>query len=470
MKRWWLPTQKGTELFPNAVVAPPKLVIEGAAPGTPLYHSIAQRFGGELKRFHGKCQQDYAISSTSILKRRARLGDDATATYSNQYGQETLTLRISAEAVKRLEEKPEIPWDWALLEYYVPFTGSALHMNMRARRVMPFPAEAGILREGYVYDTQADPLNVDGLVPPVTKYPAELDSATFFTSVDELSQISSLAIDMRRFNRGPSMYDLSGYLSVSNELVPSSYFGAAMDFQSSTDFPLGTSDYDETTNSWTPTLSTVLNAWPYYGAALMPEAEGGGVDTSVAFVTEGDFVTVEDAPKAPVTMVASPLETMTGSDGDGTEQTQTLDWGSRVTYDPISGIATEAIASVIGNTFELISGPNEPGVWRYTFSYQDQVYSREIGTNYDAVPIPATNVGDISWVAGYGAPPWTAVQVATTGDPYNRFALAVGADYQFLATGVLRRNVPIFGGGTDYDPVGRFVIDPVTKSAAFELP
>jgi hypothetical protein len=104
MKRFWLPTQKGAGPGPQSQ-SPTKLVIENVRPGTPLYHAVAERYGGRLKQFHGKCQQDYSLSPNPLVKRRVRLGDEAIATYVNIQGQETLHLLVSPPVLEQLKKK-----------------------------------------------------------------------------------------------------------------------------------------------------------------------------------------------------------------------------------------------------------------------------------------------------------------------------------------------------------------------------
>lgn len=104
-KRWWLPTQKGTELFPRVTIPPPKLVISGAPPNTPLFHALSQRFGGPLKAFHGRCQQDYSLSDNQIMKRHGQFGDDAKVTYTNIDGQETIKLEVAGPVLEEVKKR-----------------------------------------------------------------------------------------------------------------------------------------------------------------------------------------------------------------------------------------------------------------------------------------------------------------------------------------------------------------------------
>jgi hypothetical protein len=117
-RRFWLPTQKGTELFPNVTQQPTKLVIEGVPTGTPLFRVVAAHFAGQLKQFHSKAQQAYALSTTNQMRRHIEM-TGARATYLNQYGQETLTLQVDRSVLEELKQHAGEPWDWAIINFKV---------------------------------------------------------------------------------------------------------------------------------------------------------------------------------------------------------------------------------------------------------------------------------------------------------------------------------------------------------------
>jgi hypothetical protein len=105
---------------------PPKLVIEGVRTGSPLYRAVAARFDGRLKQFHGKAQQQYAISSNDIGKLRWEWGD-ARASYVNIQGQEILHLEVDQRILAELQQEEFIPWDWIIVNFKVlecPYTTS----------------------------------------------------------------------------------------------------------------------------------------------------------------------------------------------------------------------------------------------------------------------------------------------------------------------------------------------------------
>jgi hypothetical protein len=118
-KRSWTPTQKGTERFPNTTQAPTKLVIRGVQTGTPLYQAVASAFGGRLKQFHGKAQQDYSLGINQVYRRHIEWLD-GRATYTNLQGQEILELEVDHHFLEQLEKQAEDYWDFALIELVAP--------------------------------------------------------------------------------------------------------------------------------------------------------------------------------------------------------------------------------------------------------------------------------------------------------------------------------------------------------------
>lgn len=153
MKRWWLPSQKGTELWPRQTVAPPKLVVEGVRTGTPLYRVVAAHFAGQMKSFHTKAQQLYALSPLEVMKFRRDFGNGARAVYANIHGQEILTLEVDHRVLDHLNEVAEGFWDYALIEIYVPDMHHA--GSLRAYAHLTSPVEQRL--------TSADVWPVDGV-------------------------------------------------------------------------------------------------------------------------------------------------------------------------------------------------------------------------------------------------------------------------------------------------------------------
>lgn len=141
MKRWQLPTQKGVELFPRATVSPPKLIIQGVETGTPLYRAVAARFGSELKRFHGKAQQTYALSTVDVMKLRQTI-PGARMSYANIQGQEIISLEVDHSVFAELYDRTKDWWEWALIYFVVPNIEQAMFAAfMKAPLLQPLTPE-----------------------------------------------------------------------------------------------------------------------------------------------------------------------------------------------------------------------------------------------------------------------------------------------------------------------------------------
>lgn len=111
-------------MFKNTAPAPEgqpqhqtKLVIRGAKSGSKEYHTLAEKFAGQLKAFHVKQQQNYRLSGGLDVKTRRDLRG-AKATYQNVQGQETIYLDVDTPSEEK-EEKVAIgePWEFALIEF-----------------------------------------------------------------------------------------------------------------------------------------------------------------------------------------------------------------------------------------------------------------------------------------------------------------------------------------------------------------
>lgn len=120
MKRSWLPTQKGTDLFPNVTQKPAKLIVRGVPSGTPLHDVVLQQFGGQLKQFHSKQQHAYSLSDNPMQKGHIEWAG-GRATYTNIQGQEILELEVDLSTLEELKKKqPKTPYDWAVIDLHVP--------------------------------------------------------------------------------------------------------------------------------------------------------------------------------------------------------------------------------------------------------------------------------------------------------------------------------------------------------------
>lgn len=232
-KKSWLPTVKGTELFPDAIRPPTKLVVKDVVPGTELYDAVAAEYSGRLRQFHAKAQQTHSLSVNQITKLRQQFGDDeARATYLNQFGNETLTLEVSRSKLGELEEKvgKEDWWIWALIELDIPHVNiqtDVVKAYLKAQRTAPRPGEAGLKYEGYAYNEADTPTFEidwsDGLNPFVISWAPHTDPDVTIAIGTDVTQKATLLVDMRRFPKTPVSIKLYGYLLMGGDNVDHFY-------------------------------------------------------------------------------------------------------------------------------------------------------------------------------------------------------------------------------------------------------
>jgi hypothetical protein len=224
MKRFWLPTQKGTELFPKVTQQPTKLAIRGVPPRTPLYRAVASKFSGHLKQFHAKQQQAYALSENQIHRGRIDWGG-ARATYTNIQGQEILELEVDTQVLEAISKSiREKLHDYLLITLHfadmedVRATCSAF---LVAPKQQPWPT--GVVPFSYPgtgYDLA--PLYTDDgsehpsiAYPPIASGHARFEDP-FVEAAADGTQRSTLLVDLtRRLWRMPVIIDIHGALSTS---------------------------------------------------------------------------------------------------------------------------------------------------------------------------------------------------------------------------------------------------------------
>lgn len=212
-KKSWLPTQKGTDLFPNTTQIPTNLKIRDVEPGTELYDNVASEYDGQLRQFHAKAQQTYSLSTNPIMRLRASFGDEARATYTNIQGMETLELEVSRSKLEKLLEEGKIfPWDWLVVDFEAPqflytyrgttqeqSTPVAYYAKFKAPHITGTPTDPSLelgaagKRVGHLYSGEHQPLLQWAGTPT---RPQTSDGQ--LTEADGLER-DSLLIDLREF-------------------------------------------------------------------------------------------------------------------------------------------------------------------------------------------------------------------------------------------------------------------------------
>lgn len=101
---------------------PTKVVVTGVPPG-PAAQAIIDRYQAPLRRFHSAQQQNVRLAQEggSRVHRSQQNWGDAVATYSNVFGQETMTLTVHPSVVEEVTRQPTGEyWKFTLVEMVVP--------------------------------------------------------------------------------------------------------------------------------------------------------------------------------------------------------------------------------------------------------------------------------------------------------------------------------------------------------------
>lgn len=144
MSRFQLPTQKGTELWPQ-VMRPMVLVrFRNVKPGSILARALISQLGGQINRFYQAQAQNYALSGATFAAKSTTIGD-MRLSYSNNFGTEMIYVEIAPgvleEARRRLEQERRkksregTSIDWLALDIFVK--------GPRYRSIWQEPPEVG---------------------------------------------------------------------------------------------------------------------------------------------------------------------------------------------------------------------------------------------------------------------------------------------------------------------------------------
>jgi hypothetical protein len=395
MKRWWLPNQKGTELWPRTTVAPPKLVIEGVATGTELYRSVAAHYAIQLKQFHGKAQQDYSLSNNDVMRRHAEwIG--ARATYVNIKGQEIITLQVDRKVLEKVEKPGEDWWDWALIELRVPDTNHSpgvLGAYIKAQRIIPGAHEAGVKFEGYAFNEgKLDPdtaelIYTDGLDPFVLSWPPRADDPIqVISAVEGDTQIATLLVDLRRFPKCQCAIDIHAFLHATGPVTteifsyqrnpaPDHVTGPTITHLGAVSYPTG---------------------WPFAGS-IVSKFQNHGFDVDYSDVAFAPLIAVVIGTPTGNNQVAAPAPSLVPV------ATGTAVWYDNDTYDGASGLLTGITEYTYNNNGD---GPDLATI-------ETVVNSWDITTNTGAVGHPAdaaTRNTDVRGIGGKGWLDWVVTQ------------------------------------------------------------
>jgi hypothetical protein len=224
-KRFWLPTQKGSEVWPRTTVPSPVVRFHGFPIDSAEAEEMRERFAPQINHFHRSQAQKYSLSPIENYRAHG-VYPGLKMTYTNLQGQETINILVMPP---KPEPKPEpeswIPWDWVQVDIEVPDVGSAqpegnmyaffaaymrfpAHPTPSASDTMPFEDVAG----------EKIGTNDDGSTMPLLQFASGQPNAVATVASDEDVQIASLLLDVRNFHTFEEVsFDLYGCLTQPSE-------------------------------------------------------------------------------------------------------------------------------------------------------------------------------------------------------------------------------------------------------------
>lgn len=454
---------------------PVKVVFEGAPPEKAAARELLNRHIGQVRQFYLGQAQASALGNVDQRGVRRTVGP-LTLHYTSNQGREALHIGLAAPQPKpKPEPKKNIPWDWAYLKVRVPHT-TLDRALFRAKRVIPAAREPGV-RE-YVYDSfsvdgNSGKFPVDGLAPPVLRYPAN-NGGFVEISRDDDGWISTLAIDLRRFNTAPVAVDIEGAYQTTETVRKIGYQGSLMTQQG---------------NTWWTKIADITGYRADDTPAFLhnPEASQqfpwatSGVEYPSGAHLGAINVPWQDVPKAPLAMQAAAPYGVPIDLGRGLFMAPVRTTHIEPLYDAASGLLlnyTAHVFNVVNWGWTLASqwDPNHPYNGSGFIGYTSYIMARTITpVNYDVADyIPGEKEAEVSAAGGWGTPPWQDAKLPDDGIGIrlDNFALAVTQpDLRFLSTSVLTRVARLQStdpnADTVYAPVGRFTVDPVKHALAF---
>lgn len=467
MKRFLIPSQKGTELYPQVTQQPTKLIVRGVQPDTPEWRMVAERYGGRLQSFHAKAQQEYALSINPSSKIRYKFDDGATAIYTNLQGQEILELIVDNKVVAGFGKLAKDHWDWALIKIETPNTNHPEAVRgavIKAYRKVPGPGEPELKFGGFAFDIGEvwpdDGLTYysDGMDPFSISF-APHDEPVETVTVDVGStQITTLLVDLRRFPGMTCVIDLYGFLAM----------GESDEFQI---VGYSRNPGPDRTSVSTVNIGPVLypSGWPYD-----PNGNWGTYDNLGFRVAYDDFFAPltalrADQPLLFTSQVHIPAPRLALPGGTSPTVPPATVWNDNDTYH-FSGLLTGLTQHFYFQLTDPVTHFASADSYIIT-----QVYEWDIETllaDFLIHPGPETRSAPISGVGGFGWLDWGEVFY---NGPTWQFAEWVvkpllPARLQLMGMGKceIASSFPSPDDGTyEYRFLGSVTIDPVLKSISF---
>ena len=109
MSKLILPTQKGIELFPDTIIAPPIVRWVGIDPRSPDSETLAAKYDSLIKAFYVQQAQNHALSTNDQTRAYRRLDENISVRYLNQGGKEYITVDATPIKAQPVKQEVRIP-------------------------------------------------------------------------------------------------------------------------------------------------------------------------------------------------------------------------------------------------------------------------------------------------------------------------------------------------------------------------
>lgn len=172
MSKFYLPTQKGTQLFPTTVVAPPIVRWVGVDPRTADGQAILDTFGSAITAFHMQQAHNHSLSVNTQSRGFVQLAPNLGVQYVNQGGAEYITIHAQLAPPPVVKEDEAAPASVYTQCWYPPEVigaGSLYDMLVRSSVLLVDPVPLELLYFEFQYENPELPIEywpyIQGTIP-----------------------------------------------------------------------------------------------------------------------------------------------------------------------------------------------------------------------------------------------------------------------------------------------------------------
>jgi len=212
---WQLPTQKGTEVFPETTKVPVKVVMTvPPSADRAAAQRVYERNQGVINKFYLKAAQQHALGIVDVTAMQMQV-PGMKLRYSNNQGVEAVFVEVSDTVTKQEggEEKKGWEWDFLLVDIEVPVwstgyaekpTERASRLFTAARMVTPGASDPEDIPQALDQQLFDSDLQQSAGDEPMLQFGGASRAEQIGTTTDEEDkQVSSLLVDIRPYHTLP---------------------------------------------------------------------------------------------------------------------------------------------------------------------------------------------------------------------------------------------------------------------------